>query len=294
MRKDRLGVFLVLVSAIAFGLMPVFARLAYSYAVGVDELLFIRFGFAFLIVGGILAASRRFVLPKREDLLILIGLGALGYFVQSTLYFTSVIYAPVAIVALILYTYPVFVTVGAFALGWEKISGRLAAALIIALVGLILVANPFGNPVGLGAMLALGASVTYTLYILCGSRVLRRVDGVLAAFFVMGAASFSFGVDGALSGSIRVEWSFGAWFWVAVITILCTVIAVTAFFLGLSKIGPSKSSLISLIEPVTSILASTWLFGNALTVSQWLGGLLILAATAIIALYGKVEALAPS
>jgi len=294
MRKDSLGVFLVLVSAIAFGLMPVFARLAYSYAVGVDELLFIRFGFAFLIVGGILAASRRLVLPRREDLLILIGLGALGYFVQSTLYFTSVIYAPVAIVALILYTYPVFVTLGAFALGWEKISRRLAAALIIALVGLILVANPFGNPVGLGAMLALGASVTYTLYILCGSRVLRRVDGVLAAFFVMGAASFSFGVDGALSGSIRVEWSFGAWFWVAVITILCTVIAVTAFFLGLSKIGPSKSSLISLIEPVTSILASTWLFGNALTVSQWFGGLLILAATAIIALYGKVEALAPS
>jgi drug/metabolite transporter (DMT)-like permease len=269
--------------------MLVFARLAYAYGVGVDELLFIRFGFAFLIVGGILAAGRRLVLPKREDLLVLLGLGALGYFVQSTLYFTAVIYSPVAIVALILYTYPVFVTIGAFALGWEKISRGLAATLIIALLGLVLVASPFGNQVGLGAILALGASVTYTLYILCGSRVLRRVDGELAAFFVMGAASVSFGLDGVLTGSIHANWSLRAWLWVAIIAVFCTAIAVTAFFLGLSKIGPSKSSLISLIEPVTSILVSTWLFGNALTFSQWFGGFLILAATAIITLYGKVE-----
>jgi drug/metabolite transporter (DMT)-like permease len=289
MGRSSTGVLFVLVSALSFGFMPIFARLAYSQGVGVGELLFVRFLLAFVIMGAILAISRRLFLPKRRDLLALIGLGALGYFLQSTLYFTSLLYSPVAIVALLLYTYPVFVTVGAFALGWERIPRHLIAVFIIALLGLILVANPFSNPIGLGVILAFGSSITYTVYILSGSRVLRKVKGDVAAFYVMAAASASFGLTGMLTGSIHLNWSFEGWFWVAMVTLVCTVIAITTFLIGLSKIGPSRAALISLVEPVTSVLASVWLFGNALSVSQWFGGVLILTATGLTTLYANKE-----
>ena len=289
MDRGSSGILLVLVSAVSFGLMPIFARLAYSQGVGVDELLFVRFLFAFLITGVVLATRRLLTIPKIQDLLILIGLGALAYFLQSTLYFTSLLYSPVAIVALLLYTYPVFVTIGAFALGWGKISRRLTAAFIIAVIGLLLVANPFENSIGVGVFLSVGASVTYTIYILSGSKILRRVRGYVAAFYVMGAASVSFGLLGASNGSIHLNWNPEGWFWVTTITLVCTVIAMTSFFIGLSRIGPSRAALISLVEPVTSVLASTWVFGNALNDSQWLGGVLILTATAITTLYGNSE-----
>ena len=279
----------VLVSAVSFGFMPIFARLAYAQGVGVDELLFVRFLFAFLIMGVILVASRRLILPRMEDLLFLIVLGALAYFLQSTFYFTSLIYSPVPIVALVLYTYPVFVTIGAFVLGWEKISGPLAAAVAIAIIGLLLVANPFGNVVGFGVILAFGSSITYTVYILSGSRILRRVRGDVAAFYVIGAASVSFGLAGELTGTVHLNWTLMGWFWSATITVVCTVVAITAFFNGISNIGPSRAALISIMEPATSILASVWLFGNALNVLQWLGGVLILAATTITALYANPE-----
>jgi drug/metabolite transporter (DMT)-like permease len=287
MSRDRAGVLLILISAVSFGFMPIFAKLAYEVGVGVDELLFVRFLIAFLIMGGILVGTRRFTIPTGRDLIALIALGSLGYFLQSTLYFTSIVYSPVPIAALLLYTYPVFVTAGAFALGWEKITRNLIAIFAVALVGLLLVANPFGNPVGFGVILALGASITYTLYILGGTRVLGRVKGDVGAFYVIGAASVSFALDGVLTGSIHLNWGFEAWFWVAMTSVVCTVIAITAFFLGLAKIGPSKASLISLVEPVTSVLASTWLFGNVLTLSQWFGGLLILIATATTAMYSR-------
>jgi len=214
----------------------------------------------------------------------LVILGALVYFLQSTFYFTSLLYSPVAIVALILYTYPVFVTVGSFLLGWEKIAGRLAVAITIAIVGLLLVANSFGSPLGFGVILALGSSIAYTTYILSGTKLLRRVRGDVAAFYIMGAASLSFGLTGELSGALHLNFTLMGWFWVAVISVVCTIVAITAFFIGLSKIGPSRASLISLLEPPTSILASVWLFGNALSPLQWLGGLLILIATTITAL----------
>ena len=287
MSRETEGIFLILVSAVSFGFMPIFARFAYIQGVGVDELLFVRFLLAFLIMGTLLAVSRRLILPKRMDLIVLIILGALVYFLQSTFYFSALLFSPVAIVALLLYTYPVFVTLGAHALGWEQISRPLAGAFIIALIGLVLVANPFGTAIGLGVFLALASAITYTFYILAGSKVLRRVRGEVAAFYVMGAASVSFGTIGTLTGLIRVNWNVAGWIWVLAITLVCTVIAATTFFMGITRIGPSRAALISLIEPVTSVLLSLALFGNKLIISQWFGGLLILVSTAITAVYGK-------
>ena len=292
------GILFVLISAVSFGFMPIFARFAYAEGVDVNELLFLRFLFAFIIMGTILAVSRRLILPRRKDLLTLIVLGALAYFLQSASYFTALFYSPVAIVALLLYTYPIFVTIGAFMLGWEKISQRLVAASVIAVLGLLLVANPFGNPIGLGVILAVGSSITYTIYILSSSKVLRRVSGDVAAFYVMGSASVSFGLMGGLANTLHMKWAPMGWLWVGIIIVLCTVIAITTFFMGISKIGPSRAALISLLEPATAIFASLALFGNSLNALQWLGGLLILASTAITALYGspkpRVEAGAPT
>ena len=283
------GVLLVLTSAVCFGFMPIFARLAYAQGVGVDGLLFVRFLLAFLIMGVILVASRRLVLPRMWDLLVLVVLGAVVYFLQAILYFTSLLYSPVAVVALLLYTYPVLVTVSVSVLGWERISGKLAGAVAIAILGLLLIANPFGNPVGFGAILAFGSAVTYTVYMLSGSKILRRVRGDVAAFYVIGAASVSFGLTGEFTGTFHLNWGLMGWFWVATITVLCTVFGITAFFIGLSMIGPSRAALISIMEPATAVFASVLLFGNALSALQWFGGLLILAATTATALYRNPE-----
>jgi len=174
-RTGSLGILLVLVSAVLFGFMPIFARLAYPQGVSVGEMLLVRFLFGFLFIGAFLAFTRRLSLPSVRQVLVLVGLGAVTYFIQSTLYFTSLLYSPVAIAVLVLYTYPIFVAIGSFALGWEKISRRLTGVFIIALVGLVLVANPFVSPIGLGVIFAFGSAIMYAIYILSGSRLLRSV-----------------------------------------------------------------------------------------------------------------------
>ena len=284
MERGRVGVLLVLVSAILFGLMPIFARLAYPQGVGVDEMLFVRFLLGFLFIGAVLALTHRLSLPSVRQVLLLIGLGAVTYYIQSTLYFTSLLYSPVAIAVLVLYTYPVFVAVGAFALGWEKISRRLTGVFIIALVGLVLVANPFVSPIGLGVIFAFGSAIMYAIYILSGSRLLRSVRVEVAVFYIMGGASISFGLMAVLTGSIHLNWNFQGWFWVIDLALVSTA-AATLLFFGIARIGPSTASLISLGEPVTAVFASVVLFGNTLSGSQWLGGILILAGTALTTLY---------
>jgi len=268
----------ILSSAISFGLMPIFARLAYQNQVDVRGLLLVRFILAFLIMGGFLLATGRLTTPGRNQLLILLALGGVGYYLQSTFYFNSLLYVPVSVVSLILYTYPSFVTAGSLMLGWEKMSTSLAVCLSLALVGLGLVANPTGHIVLVGVLMALGASITYTIYILVSTRVLRNVSGEVASFYVMGAAALSFILSNSLTGGISVSWNLQAWIWVLLISIVSTIVAITTFFQGVRLIGPSRASILSSIEPATAIIMASVLFAESLNTYQIAGGLLIILA----------------
>ena len=280
---------LILCSAISFGFMPIFARLAYQNNVNVRELLLVRFVIAFLAMGMFLLVTGRHVIPARNQLMVLLVLGAVGYFAQSTLYFTSLLYIPVSVVALILYTYPPFVVAGSLVLGWEKMSLTLALCLTLAVVGLGLVANPAGNIVLLGVLMALGASITYTIYILVSTKVLRNVSGEVASFYVMGAAALTFLLSNSLTGGINISWSLQAWIWVLLASVVSTIIAITTFFQGVRLIGPSRSSIISSIEPVTSIIAASVVFTESLNIYQSVGGLLIVLATLVTAFSKKTQ-----
>jgi len=210
----------------------------------------------------------------------LVGLGALGYFLQSLFYFNAIRYSPVAVVALLLYTYPAFVTICSLALGWEKISMGRGGAVILALIGLVLVVNPSTNVIGLGVLLALAAAITYTIYILASSSVIARVQGEVAFFYISGFACLSFGLLEFATGSTRFTWTPLGWLWVSMIAVVGTAAAATMFFLGLSRIGPSMSSLISLVEPVASTLFSLVILGEIPRIMQWIGGALILISIA--------------
>jgi len=278
------GSLLVLVSAVSFGLMPIFARFAYGSGVGVQELLFLRFSLAFVLMGIFLKLSGRGSIPSRNYLLVLLALGGIGYFLQSILYFTALLYIPVSVVALVLYTYPAFVVTGSLILGLDKISKSIVLSLFLALVGLGLVSNPILNVAAGGILIALGAALTYTAYILVSTRVLNGISGETGSFYVMGAASLSFAVSGLLTNNLHFEWNLEAWIWVLMISLICTFLAIATFFQGLKIIGPSRTSILSTVELVTSVLAASFIFNDFLSDTQLIGGLLILLATILAAL----------
>jgi len=278
------GSILVLVSAVSFGLMPIFARFAYGSGVDVQELLFLRFLLAFLLMGIFLKWSGRGSIPSRNYLLVLLALGGIGYFLQSIFYFTALLYIPVSVAALVLYTYPAFVMAGSLILGLEKLSISIVLSLFLALVGLTLVSNPILNVAASGISIGLGAALTYTAYILVSTRVLKRVSGETGSFYVMGAASLSFAVSGLLTNNLHFAWNLEAWIWVLTISVICTFLAITTFFQGLKIIGPSRTSILSTVELVTSVLAASVIFNDFLSGTQLIGGSLILLAAILAAL----------
>ena len=193
-----------------------------------------------------------------------------------------------SLVALLLYTYPAFVTIAALALGRLAPSPRIGAALALASAGLVLVLVAAGTGAFdvTGALMAIGASLTYTTYILVSDGIVGDVDPFALALLVLTGATVSFSVVGLTTGSIDFALPAEAWLWLVLIALVSTVVAVSAFFAGLRRVGPSEAAILSTFEPPVTVALAFAVLGERLSVVQLAGGALVLAAVVLSAAAG--------
>ena len=151
-------------------------------------------------------------------------------------------------------------------------------------VVLVLLAGGSGGFELVGALLALGASLTYTTYILVSDTVIGDVDPFALALLVLTGASASFAVVGLATGSIDLALTGEAWLWLILIALVSTVVAVSAFFAGLRRVGPSEAAILSTFEPPVTVVLAFLVLGERLTAPQLAGGALVLAAVVLLQL----------
>ncbi len=276
----------MLLSAAGFGAMAIFGKLAYDAGVSTLTLLFVRFVLAAAIFGAIVAA-RPGLGPRgsgRRAIGIGLALGAVGYAAQSGLFFGALQRMDASLLALLLYTYPAWVTLGAVALGRERLSGRRLAALGLASGGLavVLAGAASGSFDAAGAAMGLGASLAYTVYILVADRTGLAMPALGLSGLVCAGAAATFGIVGLAAG--QLDFGFGAegWIWLALIAVVSTAVAIVAFFAGLARVGPSAAAILSTFEPIVTVALAFAVFGEELSPLQLCGAALVLAAAVLL------------
>ncbi|MEW9123910.1 MAG: DMT family transporter [Thermotaleaceae bacterium] len=274
------GTILILFSAFGFALMPIFARFAYLSEISVPTLLFIRFTIAsFFFFGYIIVKKISFVLTPR-DVFMLFILGTICYTLMSNFYLISVKYISVTLAVLILYTYPIIVSILSSILDKEIPSKKIILSLFISFIGLIMVlGTSIGQVSTLGIFFALGSSMVYSLYIILGNRVIRKIPSLITTAFITFFSSLGTFLLGWISKDISFHFQGNAWSWALGISLFSTIFAILAFFKGMELTGPTRASILSMAEPLFSILISILLFGDTLTISQQLGGFILLLGT---------------
>lgn len=278
------GTLYCLASAAAFGAMGVVGKLAYDEGATVGTLLATRFALAaalfwlLLIWSGRAGELRRLA---RRDVGIAIGLGAVGYGAQAGCAFAALDRLDASLFALLLYVYPVLVTVAAIGLGRESASLRTSGALVLASSGLILVlaGAAMGAVDVLGTMLALTAAVVYSAYILTSHGVAARLGPLVLSTLLCTGAATTLTLAGLAAGDVdpgRV--SATGFAWLGGLAVVSTVGAITLFFAGLRRVGPTAASILSTLEPVVTVALAFAVFGKSLGPAQLAGGALVLSA----------------
>ena len=272
---------LILLSALGFGSMAVFARIAYASGVSPTMLLALRFVLAVAILAPVVWI-RRLRLPRGRALAGFALMGAL-YTGQSQCYFTALMHASSGLVGMLLYVYPVLVTMIAVALGWEKLDRRTAVLLLLAITGLAIMLGGDLQGEPLGIALGLLAATIYSVYIVTGGRITQGTDPLAGTLVIMAAAALGNGAFAAAGGSMLPAGT-AAWLAVGAIALFSTVMAVAAFLAGIKHAGPAQASIISTIEPVITLCLGVALLGESVSGGQLAGGAMVLAAVVMLSL----------
>lgn len=277
------GVLLVVISAACFALMPIFAVFAYRGNANVITILFLRFGLAAVLLFAYLAWKKRLVAVDRQVLFKLMIIGAILYTLQSSLYFLSVKYINVSLQAMLFYTYPIFVAILATVLFKESFTKILLLSICVSLVGMVLVlGTSFENINLLGAFLALGAALVYSLYINMANRLIRNTPSDLATAYICLFSSLAFCLLGSFTHNLNFDFSPSAWWPIVGIAFFSTTVSIVTLFRGMEILGSTRAAIISIIEPVITITISSLLFHDKLGGLQWIGGVLVLTGAYLV------------
>lgn len=272
--------------------MAIFAKLAYDDGASTATLLTLRFLFAAAVLWAIVAVRRR-PRPSRRIVIGGAGLGLFGYSLQAGGYFAALNHLDASVTALVLYTYPAIVFVGAVTLGREPWSTPKLAALAVTAVGLalVLVGGATGSLNATGLLLAAGAAVAYSTYILVADTVVADADPFWLTAIVVTGAAISVGSFTLITGQLDAGFGAGAWAALAGLVLISTILAITTFFLGLELVGPSTASIVSAVEPAFTVALAAVIFSETLGALQLLGGALVLSAVVLLQLrVGRVSA----
>lgn len=257
-----------------------FAKIAYAAGVSPTMLLFLRFALAVAVLAPVVWI-KRIPLPRGRVLAGFMLMGAL-YTAQAQSYFTALVHASSSLVALLLYIYPVLVTLLAVLFGWEKLNRRTLILMTLALTGIVITLGGKldGQPLGIG--LGLLAAAVYAVYILLGNRLTQDTHPLAATLVVLAVAALGNGIFAA-GGGVTLPHTVNAWLAITAIALFSTVIAIAAFLIGIKRIGAAQASIISTLEPVITLGLGVSLLGESISGSQMLGGALVLVAVILLA-----------
>ena len=222
-------------------------------------------------------------IPPRE-MLRFVALGGFGQALLVYLALASLAYIPAATLGFLFYTYPAWVAVAQAVRGAERLDGRRALALLCSFGGIaVMVGRPTAGGIDpRGVALALGAAIVYGAYIPM-MRVLQKDHPVAptSAYAKIGSA-LAFLVASVADRSFTAQLTPTAWGIVALLTIFSTVLPGVFFMMGLVRLGPVRTAIVSSVEPFLTALLAAVVLDQPLTGATLAGGAAIVAAVALL------------
>ena len=171
------------------------------------------------------------------------------------------------------------------------IQGR-GGALLLSLVGLALMVGMPGagglHPIGV--LLALSSALVYAIYIPTLDYLGRGLAPAVTAAYASGGAAVILTLIAFAHGGLAIHFAPAGWVAIALLAVLCTVLAFLAFLRGLASLGPVRTAIVSTVEPFWAALLGSVVLGQALGARTLGGGLLIAAAVIILQLGHRASA----
>lgn len=298
-RQLQLGLLFAVGSAFSFGMSGPFAKALMEAGWSPTGAVTAR------LAGGALVMAIVATIVKRDWLReawqhrrIVLAYGVVPIAGAQLFYYNAVAHLSVAVALLLEYTAPILVVGYVWATTRRRPSGKTLAGVGMAVAGIMMVLNVFGSSGAdintMGVVWGLAAAVCAASYFVLSSKVAAGEDGGLnpitlaASGLIVGAVALAvLGLTGIMplrvsSADVVIAGFTTSWIVpVVLLAVFATALAYTLGIHGIARLRPSFGSLVGLSEVLAAVLWAWLLVGEAISLTQAIGGAVVLAGLAL-------------
>ncbi|NMA69955.1 MAG: DMT family transporter, partial [Desulfitobacterium sp.] len=252
-----LGLAYIFLAGLAYGIMPIWAKLAYMTGLSAYQVLFLRgfIGACFLFI--FIRGKKTSLKVEKSRIGSLLFVGSVGYTAAIITLYLSYSYINVGVATALHYSFPVVVMVLALIFYKEKLYPRKLLALILAVMGVYLMTAVGSIDLDrTGVILALISAITFAIYVLgVAHPSIKGIDSLVLAFYL---SLISAGITFMIilgKGEWPIDLTGKGFLYVLLLGFFCTALALLFLNRGIQIVGPSTASILTTMEPVISIVA---------------------------------------
>lgn len=285
-----IGIMIVALSAVAFSAMTLTGKFIQSLGVSTNTMLFLRFFLSSAYLGLYFLIKK---VPFYKDFIKIkksLFLCTFTYILMSASFFFSLTLIPAGLATMLLYTFPIHVLYFSYIIKNEPITKNKIYPLTITLMGVILTTGLFSKGIsfnGIGIVLASLSAVFYSLYVMFIDDMVKEVNPYTSSFYIFGTSSMGFLALAIVTSTLVIPRDINVLALFIIISFL-SLVALVALSKGIELIGPTKTSIVSTIEPLSTLTFGAIIYNEIITPISVVGGLLIILGIVILRLQERI------
>lgn len=194
-------------------------------------------------------------------------------------WFESLRYTSVASSTVLVTMQPLFAFIGTYLFFKDSITMKTLLSGVIAILGSVLISwgdfRLSGNAL-FGDILALIACVLVTAYFLFGQEVRKRVSLITYTMVVYSISTICLFFYVFIKGESFGPYPLMTWVWFLLLAIIPNLLGHSLFNWSIKWVSTNVISIAVLFEPIGASILALFIFGEKLTASQIIGGLIVI------------------
>lgn len=280
--KKLIGYTLALISAIAFGLNPLFVLPIKSSSIPLEVTLFYRFLMGAAMIAVFLLLKGENLSAPKKDLGKLTFMGSM-YALSSEFLFWGYDAMSAGVASTVLYTYPMIVALILYLGYHEKIKQTTKISMLMALAGVAVLGwDDSGTRFNFwGVFVVFASGLVYSIYMIMVNKGKLGLSGIKITMYSLFFSAIYFGIRSLF---LRQSFVLPDFHWVgfiALFSLVTTVISVLTVVYAIKLVGSTSTAILSAFEPLVAVLVSVSMFHEPMTWRLTLGMILVLLAVSI-------------
>lgn len=280
-----------IIAGAAYGTNPLFGKELLAGGAPVSGVLMFRYLFATIFMALLMLAKRESFRSDRKEGLILLILGVL-FSCSSLFLFDAYNYIPAGLATTVVYLYPVFTALIMLLLK-VKPSRQVWISIFATLIGVFILMDPLKSSTFnlTGAILSVLSALSYAAYLVIvnQSEKMKHLSAHTITFYALATGTVFFLIKHLIEGGAFMQGITSGRDWLDLLGLglVPTMVSLLALAVATKCIGPTKTAVLGVFEPITAIAIGSLAFGEPFTANVAIGALICIGAIVFMILSGR-------